>query len=80
MKVCNNYSLIHKFLINHILSQTVLLTGVCGACHQKELYRDIFLTLNIVHSYSLCSILKNMSIMCCIGNVTHISNALIGIE
>jgi hypothetical protein len=59
MKVCNNYSLIHKFLINHILSQTVLLTGVCGACHQKELYRDIFLTLNIVHSYSLCSILKN---------------------
>jgi hypothetical protein len=23
------------------------------------LYRDIFLTLNIVHTYSLCSILKN---------------------
>jgi hypothetical protein len=22
-------------------------------------YRDIFLTLNIVHTYSLCSILKN---------------------
>jgi hypothetical protein len=59
MKVCNNYSLIHKFLINHILPQTVLLTGVCGACLQKELYRDIFLTLNIVHTYSLCSILKN---------------------
>jgi hypothetical protein len=24
-----------------------------------QLYRDIFLTLNIVHTYSLCSILKN---------------------
>jgi hypothetical protein len=23
------------------------------------IYRDIFLTLNIVHTYSLCSILKN---------------------
>jgi hypothetical protein len=37
-KVCNNYSLIHKFLINHILLQTVLLIGVCGACLRKELY------------------------------------------
>jgi hypothetical protein len=38
MKVCNNYSLIHKFLIYHILLQTVLLIGVCGACLRKELY------------------------------------------
>jgi hypothetical protein len=41
MKVCNNYSLIHKFLINHILLQTVLLIGVCGLCllqHQKKKY------------------------------------------
>jgi hypothetical protein len=37
-KVCNNYSLIHTFLINHILLQTVLLIGVCGACLRKELY------------------------------------------
>jgi hypothetical protein len=37
-KVCNNYSLIHKFLINHILLQAVLLIGVCGACLRKELY------------------------------------------
>jgi hypothetical protein len=38
-KVCNNnYSLIHKFLINHILLQTVLLIGVCGACLRKKLY------------------------------------------
>jgi hypothetical protein len=37
-KVCNNHSLIHKFLINHILLQTVLLIGVCGACLRKELY------------------------------------------
>jgi hypothetical protein len=36
--VCNNYSLIHKFLINHILLQTVLLIGVCGVCLRKELY------------------------------------------
>jgi hypothetical protein len=35
-KVCNNYSLIHKFLINHILLQTVLLIGVCGAWLRKE--------------------------------------------
>jgi hypothetical protein len=34
-KVCNNYSLIHKFLINHILLRTVLLIGVCL---RKELY------------------------------------------
>jgi hypothetical protein len=33
-KVCNNYSLIHTFLIK----QTVLLIGVCGACLRKELY------------------------------------------
>jgi hypothetical protein len=38
MKVCSNYSLIHKFLINYILLQTVLLIGVCGACLRKELY------------------------------------------
>jgi hypothetical protein len=38
MKVCNYYSLIHKFLINHILLQTVLLIGVCGACLRKELH------------------------------------------
>jgi hypothetical protein len=37
-KVCNNHSLIHKFLINHILLQTVLLIGACGACLRKELY------------------------------------------
>jgi hypothetical protein len=37
-KVCNNYSLIHKLLINHILLQTALTIGVCGACLRKELY------------------------------------------
>jgi hypothetical protein len=38
MKVCNNYSLIHKFLINHILLQTVFIIGVCGACCRRDLY------------------------------------------
>ncbi|CAH1366440.1 unnamed protein product [Tenebrio molitor] len=27
--------------------------------YNNPVYRDIFLTLNIVHTYSLCSILKN---------------------
>jgi hypothetical protein len=31
----------------------------CWPIFTRYLYRDIFLTLNIVHTYSLCSILKN---------------------
>jgi hypothetical protein len=46
-KVCNNYSLIHKFLINHILLQTVLLIGVCGACLRKELYNGCFFKFGV---------------------------------
>jgi hypothetical protein len=35
-KVCNNYSLIHKFLINYILLQTVLLIGVCVPVSERS--------------------------------------------
>jgi hypothetical protein len=36
MKVCNNYSFIHKFLINHILLQAVLIINsmVAGSLWQ----------------------------------------------
>jgi hypothetical protein len=51
MKVCNNYSLIHKFLINHILLQTVLIIGVCGACRRKKLYTLKMENVNIREDY-----------------------------
>jgi hypothetical protein len=88
-------------ILNKQQKQAYLLDIAVPNSHNiTQTYRDIFLTLNIVHTYSLCSILKNTdqcivscyvtdytehqrwnwSIMCCTGNVTHISNALIGIE
>jgi hypothetical protein len=46
----------------------VLLSSNCGTHHTvhiRQAYRNIFLTLNIVLTYSLCSILKNTDQMHC---------------
>jgi hypothetical protein len=42
--------------------------------HTLNIYRDIFLTLNIVHTYSLCSILKitdQCIVSCYVTNYTE---------
>jgi hypothetical protein len=60
MKVCNNYSLIHKFLINHILLQTVLIIGVCGACRRKKLYTLKMENVNIREDINLTDTKTNI--------------------
>jgi hypothetical protein len=48
-KVCKNYSLIHKFLINHILLQTVLLLNRCLWClSPKGVTSILYCILNLV--------------------------------